>query len=91
MDLLSFVEFFVEGYNEDIQRQVVKQICSAVVNYGEQSQVSGGESTHDVHGRIGTSFDQLPSHLYNSWTEVERHCLYQARSACEELGESHEG
>ena len=40
MDLLVFVEFFVGGFSEDIQRQVVEILCSGVVNFGEHSQVS---------------------------------------------------
>lgn len=41
MDSLSFVEFYIGGYSEDIQRQVVEIICNGVVNYGDHSQASG--------------------------------------------------
>lgn len=40
MDLLDYVEYYIGGYSEDVQRQVVEIICSGVVNYGEHSQVN---------------------------------------------------
>lgn len=39
MGMLSYVEFYIGGYSEDIQRQVVALICNGVTNFGEHSQV----------------------------------------------------
>ena len=41
MDTLVFVEYFIGGFSEDVQRQVVQLICSGVVTFGENSQVTG--------------------------------------------------
>ena len=40
MTKLDYVEFFIGGFSEDIQRQVVNILCSGVVNFGEQAHVS---------------------------------------------------
>lgn len=41
MGMLSYVEFYIGGFSEDIQRQVVEIICNGVTNFGEHSQVTG--------------------------------------------------
>ena len=41
MALLAYVEFYIGGYSEDIQRQVVELLCNGVLSYGEQAQVTG--------------------------------------------------
>ena len=46
MALLAYMEFYIGGYSDDIQRQVVEIICSGVLNFGEHSQVSGLMGLH---------------------------------------------
>ena len=41
MGMLSYVEFYIGGFSEDIQRRVVEIICNGVTNFGEHSQVTG--------------------------------------------------
>ena len=74
MDLLSFAEFYIGSYSEDIQRQVIEIICSGVVNYGEHSQVSGGVCA-DVMQAPGMNIDprahKIPGQSMSGFTDQE--------------------
>ena len=38
---LAYGDVLLGGFSDDIQRQIVEMICSGVLNYGEQGQVTG--------------------------------------------------
>ena len=37
---LAYVNDYIAGFSEDVQRQIVEMTCSGVLNYGEQGQVT---------------------------------------------------
>ena len=92
---LSYAEFFLGSHNEDVQRRVVELICSGNYVNGDIDVVSGGGSTHVVHARCRTSFDQRPSLPYNAGMEVglspsRKTLLVPGSKRPKVLSESHE-
>lgn len=53
IESLHFVTVYVSDYSADIKRKVVDNLCSGLVNFGEQSQVGGGGVSECVGGWMG--------------------------------------